>query len=90
MTNEFGKENFGRSSDSASNLHMIVVAEDQSVSDMVKTITTYLEGKISDLEVALNLVSGTGKEHMAIMSALVKMGLGLRFVVVTEKGIEEI
>lgn len=31
-------------------------------------------------DVALNLVSGTGKEHMAILSALLKLGAGIRLI----------
>ena len=36
--------------------------------------------KIKGVEVALNFVSGSGKEHMAVISAVLKMGLALRLV----------
>ena len=49
-----------------------------------------LDGKIYDLDVALNMVSGTGKEHMAILSALLKLGLGIRLMAVTKNGVVEL
>ena len=39
-----------------------------------------LNGKIKDLEVAVNIVSGTGKEHMALLAAILKLGVGVRLV----------
>jgi len=38
----------------------------------------------------VNIVSGDGKEHMALISALLKLGLGIRFVALTKEGIKEI
>jgi len=49
-----------------------------------------LKGKIRGIEAAVNLISGTGKEHMAIMSALLKLGLAIRFVTLTDSGVREI
>ncbi|MBS3159928.1 hypothetical protein J4436_04010 [Candidatus Woesearchaeota archaeon] len=49
-----------------------------------------LKEKIKDTEVALNLYSGTGKEHMAILSAILKLGLSLRMIIPTKDNIEEI
>jgi len=40
--------------------------------------------------VALNLVSGNGKEHMAILSALLKLGIGVRLMAVTKDGVREL
>lgn len=45
--------------------------------------------KISDFEVALNIESGTGFEHMALMSAVLKSGLGIRFVYLENKKVKE-
>ena len=58
--------------------------------DIVKDIHKQLQGKIDDLEVAVNLVSGEGKEHMALLSALMKLGLGIRLIALTKNGVEEI
>jgi hypothetical protein len=41
-----------------------------------------------DLEVALSLASGSGKEHMALISALLSIPVGIRLVVFTKKGVE--
>ena len=45
---------------------------------------------INGMEVALNFVSGRGKEHMALVSAVLKLGLGVRFIALKPGGIEEI
>lgn len=42
----------------------------------------------NDFEVALSLASGTGKEHMALLSALLTIPVGVRLVVFTKEGIE--
>ncbi len=49
-----------------------------------------LKDKISGTEAALNLASGTGKEHMAILSAVLKLGLGVRLVALEKEGVKEI
>ncbi|MAG28253.1 hypothetical protein CMI47_22240 [Candidatus Pacearchaeota archaeon] len=48
-----------------------------------------LKGKLKgDFEVALSIASGNGKEHMALISALLETPVGIRLVVFTQKGIE--
>lgn len=86
ITNEFGKENFK----AENNMQFIVVDFRKPVSELIKDIKENLKGKIKGIEVAVNLISGTGKEHMAIMSALLKLGLAIRFVVVADSGVKEI
>ncbi|RMD67607.1 hypothetical protein D6817_01095, partial [Candidatus Pacearchaeota archaeon] len=39
-------------------------------------------------EVALNIASGNGKEHMALLSALLTIPVGVRFVAYTKNGLE--
>ena len=41
----------------------------------------------NDFEVALSLASGSGKEHMALISALLSVPLGIRLVAYTKEGI---
>lgn len=41
-----------------------------------------------DFEVALSIASGTGKEHMALISALLTIPVGIKIVVYTKKGVE--
>jgi len=42
----------------------------------------------SAFEVAVSLASGNGKEHMALISALLSIPVGIRLVVYTKNGIE--
>ena len=57
---------------------------------IISEIKNELNGKLSITDVALNLASGTGKEHMAILSALLQLGVGIRLIGVTKEGIQEI
>tara|TARA_Y100000310_G_scaffold317241_1_gene369882 strand:+ start:785 stop:1189 length:405 start_codon:yes stop_codon:yes gene_type:complete len=42
----------------------------------------------NDFEVALSIASGSGKEHMALISALLTVPVGIRLVAFTKKGVE--
>ena len=86
ITNEYGKENFQKDEKT----EFIVVNSSQGLNELRDEISTKLEGKISSPEVALNIASGTGKEHTALISAILKKGLGLRFMAITKEGTEEI
>lgn len=46
-----------------------------------------LKQKIHGTEVALTIASGNGKEHMALISALLSIPTGIRFVALTKDGI---
>ena len=86
ITNDFGKKNFK----SEKNIEFIVVDFQKPVFELIEDIKNGLKGKIADLEVALNIVSGNGKEHMAILSALLKLGVGIRLIAVTKDGVKEL
>lgn len=62
----------------------------QPLPQLTEQIKRALDNKIADTEVALNLALGTGKEHMAILSALLKLGLGIRLVAYTPEGVKEV
>lgn len=81
VTNEFGKDKFQLKA----NMEFIVIA-DGPLQPMVEQIRRSLEGKIADLQVAVNLDSGTGKEHMAVISAVLRLGLALRLVTASADG----
>jgi len=49
-----------------------------------------LKGKFSGLEVSLSIASGDGKEHMALVSALINLPMGVRFTALTKEGIIEL
>lgn len=86
ITNDFGKENFKAEKPT----ELILINPDKPISEIRNDIESQLKGKITDLEVAVNLVSGSGKEHMALLSALLKIGLGFRLIALTKEGIKEI
>lgn len=85
ITNEFGKENFHPEK----KVELIIINSSQGL----KELRDEIEGKLKDklkIDAAVNLVSGTGKEHMAILGALLKIGVGIRLMALTKNGIEEI
>lgn len=41
-----------------------------------------------DFEVALSLASGNGKEHMALISALITLPVGIKLTAFTKSGVE--
>ncbi|MBR9690201.1 hypothetical protein GOV08_00795 [Candidatus Woesearchaeota archaeon] len=66
----------------------IIVDPSKHVAEYIEDIKKQLKGYF--LEVGINLVNGTGKDHMALLSAVMKAGLGFRLVAVTKNGVEEI
>lgn len=57
------------------------------IKDLRDEIKEKLKGKISGTEVALSLASGDGKEHMALISALINLPVGIRLAVLTQEGV---
>jgi hypothetical protein len=55
--------------------------------ELLKTLKEKLSG---DFEVALSIASGNGKEHMALISALLSIPVGIRLVAYTKDGVEYI
>lgn len=76
VTTEFGKEKFTTEID----VNFILIDRGSDVKELSDKIKEDLTGKIQDTEVALNLSSGSGKEHMAVLSGIMKLGLGIRLV----------
>jgi len=81
ITNAFGKQNYTVNGEQ---IELIVLPEgsDVGVQMLVQQLKKELQGKISDFEIALNLVSGSGKEHMALLEAVMELGLNFRLVTV--------
>ena len=86
VTNEFGKEKFRVEKPS----DFLIVNNDADIKSLTKQIKEKLHGKINDFEVALNIDSGSGKEHMALISALIQLGASVRFVTVENNKLIEI
>lgn len=61
----------------------------QPLTELKEDIMNKIGDKVSgDFEVAVSLASGGGKEHMALISALLCLPVGIRLVVFTKNGIE--
>ena len=86
VTNQFGKVNFKIEKP---NTTLIIINEQHYLPEITETIRKELDGKIFG-DAAVNLISGEGKEHMATLAALLKVGAGIRLVAVTTDGVKEI
>lgn len=68
----------------------IEVNLDNSLMNLKKELVEKLKPKLdSDFssEVAVSIASGTGKEHMALISALLSIPVGVRFTALTKEGV---
>jgi hypothetical protein len=73
--------------DSPTPHEFIKLGTESKIVDLKEDLMKKLKGKISGIEVALSIASGNGKEHMALISALLSMPVGIRFSVLTQSGI---
>jgi len=55
--------------------------------ELKKELLDKLKSKINGTEVALSIASGNGKEHMALISALLSIPAGIRFTALTKDGV---
>jgi len=74
MTNQFGKDKFTSKGD------LLVFNLDAPLEELTEQMYEALGGYSLGFEVALNLTSGTGKEHMALLSAVIRRGCAFRLV----------
>ncbi|MBM3233477.1 hypothetical protein FJZ19_00100 [Candidatus Pacearchaeota archaeon] len=65
----------------------IKVDTGKRIVELKQEILEKLNGKIQGTEVALSIASGEGKEHMALISALLSLPVGVRFTALTQEGI---
>ena len=85
ITNEFGKENFKVTNNQ---VELVVVNSFLETSELTEQIKTQLQGKITDFEVGVNFVSGSGKEHMAVLEAVLELGLNFRLITINNGQVE--
>lgn len=57
------------------------------IKDLREDFLEKLKGRINGTEVALSIASGDGKEHMALISALLNLPVGIRFAALTKDGL---
>jgi hypothetical protein len=60
---------------------------DKKLKDLRDEFSKKLKGKIDGTEVALSIASGDGKQHMALISALINLPVGIRFAALTKDGV---
>ena len=86
LCNSFGYEKF-----EVSNPQKIIKLKfnENHPEEIIPKLSKFFKKEICDLQVAVNLTSGTGLEHMALLTAILKSGLALRFVHVKQGLFEE-
>lgn len=78
---------FGKSFTHEKPFEYIGVDLDKKIVELKEEIMKKLKGKIDGTEVALSIASGEGKEHMALISALLNLPVGIRFAALTKEGV---
>ena len=73
--------------DFAKKADIIYIDFNKDVKVHINELKEKLKNKIQDIEVALTIASGSGKEHMAIISALLQLPVGIKFVILTKEGL---
>lgn len=71
-------------------VEVISLDSSRRVLDMRDDLKKRLKERIKGIEIALNIASGNGKEHMALISALLSLPVGIRLTVLTREGIVEL
>ena len=62
----------------------------KKLKDLKEEFTSKLKGKTNGTEVALSIASGDGKQHMALISALINLPVGIRFAALTKEGVVDL
>lgn len=68
---------------------LIILDSQKPLRELIEHLKNYFGDKLFG-DVAVNLFSGSGKEHMALLSALIKAGAGIRLIALTEDGVKEV
>lgn len=68
---------------------ILEINSELTLTELKKEIMEKLKPKLGkEFEVALSIASGNGKEHIALISALLGIPVGIRLVAFTKNGIE--
>ncbi len=71
-----------------SNVKSITISDKKPLVHLKAELMEKLKPLLADFEVALSLASGNGKEHMALVAALLSLPVGIRLVAYTKDGVE--
>ncbi|MEK6915705.1 MAG: hypothetical protein AABW89_04160 [Nanoarchaeota archaeon] len=69
---------------------LVIIDTSKPLLDVKEEMIKKLRPKFSSFDVHVSIASGTGKEHMALISSLLSVPVGIRLVVFTKNGIEVI
>ena len=72
------------------NLSFVIVDSNDSAEIIRDKIIAGLKERIKGFEVAVNLESGTGKEHAGLVAALIRLGLAFRVVIAQGSEVRDI
>ena len=90
VTDEFGAKSFPEKFKDMENYDFVVVNFNKPVKLLISDIVRQLNEKARVFEAGVNFVSGSGKEHMALVAALIRCGIAFRLVAITQEGLEEL
>ena len=80
ITNSFGKQNFAKRFPDLKT-ELIEINEEQSIQELAREIAKKIEPFIEkEIDIAINIESGSGKLHTALLIALMYLGTSFRFV----------
>ncbi|MFT4304261.1 MAG: hypothetical protein ACMXYG_06865 [Candidatus Woesearchaeota archaeon] len=88
LTNSFGKDKFTNLPNKK--VEIFVFDFDKEIKLLAKDFVSALKSHIKFGDVAVNISSGSGKEHMALISALLNLGVGIRFVALQNGNVIEV
>lgn len=80
-------DNFAKQFAHEKKFEFIQIDLNKKLKDLKEEFSRKLKGKINGTEVALSIASGDGKEHMALISALINLPVGIRFAALTKEGV---
>jgi len=83
-------EDFAKDFKHERQFEFIKVNLDCPLRELKEEFSKKLKGKIDGTEVALSIASGDGKEHMALISALINLPVGIRFAALTKDGVVDL
>jgi len=72
------------------NAETISINSDKPLTELKEELTNKLRKKFTEFEACVSIASGNGKEHMALISALLSIPVGIRLVAFTKNGVEHI
>lgn len=80
-------DSFSESFTHEKKFEFVKVDLNKKLKELRDELSLKLKNKFDGMEVALSIASGDGKEHMALVSALINLPVGVRFAALTKDGI---